>query len=148
MFIGISSITWGLVSSSQSTRWEVVMRQKLLAALTYPRLFVSDSIDLEDCPHDSLFDSSCDRCHNCRLRQECHWLSCLNSFADFANKPTHTVNASLLYSIGLIEKRNKQTLQHSEACTCEPCTWIRDAQQLTFEFQASRRPAYQYRSTH
>jgi hypothetical protein len=38
-------------------------------------------------------------------------------------------------------------LQHSEACNCEPCTWIRDAQQLTLEFQASR-PAYQYRSAH
>ena len=121
------------------------MRRQLLEALTYPRLFVLDSIELEDCPHESLFDSSCDRCHDCDLRQECHWLSCLNSFADFASKPTYTMNASLLYSINLIETRNTEAQQHTEACTCEPCTWIRNAQQLTLEFQSGR-PAYQYRS--
>jgi len=123
------------------------VRRKLLEALTYPRLFVLDSIDLEDCPHENLFDSSCDHCHNCDLQQECHWLSCLNNFADFANKPTHTMNASLVYGLNLVEKRIKQTLRHPEPCTCEPCTWIRDARQLTLEFEADR-PMYQYRSAH
>lgn len=121
------------------------MRRQLLEALTYPRLFVLDRIDLEDCPHESLFDSSCDRCHNCGLQQECHWLSCLNNFADFANKSTYTMNASLLYSINLVESRNKQTELHSEACTCEPCTWTRHAKQLAEEFQANP-PVYQYGS--
>jgi len=123
------------------------MRRKLLEALTYPRLFVLDSIDHEDCPHESLFDSSCDRCHDCSLGRECHWMSCLNNFADFANKPTHTINASLLYSINLVQKRNENTLPHSKTCTCESCTWLRNAQQLTLEFAAGRLD-YQYRSTH
>ena len=111
------------------------MRRQLLEALTYPRLVVLDSINRKVCQHDSLFDSSCDHCHSCDLQQECHWLSCLNDFSDFANRPTYTMNASLLYSIKLISSRNMETQGHDEACTCESCTWTRDAQQLTQEFQ-------------
>lgn len=110
------------------------MRRKLIEALTYPRLFVLEKIDLDDCPEDGIFNSSCDRCRSCGLRQECHWLSCLNNFTDLASKPTHTIHASLLYSINLIEAHNEQTKHNSKACACESCTWIRDARQLTREF--------------
>lgn len=112
------------------------MRRKLLEALTYPRLRVLESIDLEDCPHDGSFQSPCDRCHDCDLKQECHWLSCLNDFAAFATKPTYTIHASLVYSLKLVEANNEH-LQHDLAsCACESCSWIRDAHQLTREFQS------------
>ena len=123
------------------------MRRKLLEALTYPRLLILENIDSQDCPHDGLFDSSCDRCRNCELRQECHWLSCLNNFSEFASKPTYTMNASLLYCINLIEARIARMQHDSKACDCESCTWTRDAQQLTREFQTNRLD-YQYRLTH
>ncbi|MFQ6005427.1 MAG: hypothetical protein ACE5OQ_07970 [Woeseia sp.] len=110
------------------------MRRRLLEALTYPRLFVLEKIDLADCPQKRLFDASCDRCCGCGLKQECHWLRCLNDFADFAGKSAHTMHASLLYSIGLIEAHNEQMQHNSRACTCESCTWTRDARQLTREF--------------
>jgi len=45
------------------------------------------------------------------------------------------MNASLLYSIKLINLRNTETQGHDETCTCESCTWTRDAQQLTQEFE-------------
>ena len=57
------------------------------------------------------------------------------------------MNASLLYSIKLVQKRNEKTLPHSKTCTCESCAWLRSAQQLTLEF-AARRLEYLYRSTH
>ena len=110
------------------------MRRKLIEALTYPRLFVLDNIAVENCPQDTLFDSSCERCRSCGLKQECHWLSCLNNFADLASKPTHTIHASLLYSISLIEAHNEQMQHNSKACACESCAWTRDARQLTREF--------------
>jgi hypothetical protein len=106
-----------------------------------------ENIDSQDCPHDGLFDSSCDRCRNCELRQECHWLSCLNNFSEFASKPTYTMNASLLFCINLIEARIERMQHDSKACNCESCTWTRDAQQLTREFQTNRLN-YQYGSTH
>lgn len=110
------------------------MRRRLIEALTYPRLFVLENIAVENCPQDRLFDSSCNRCRSCGLKQECHWLSCLNNFTDLASKPTHTIHASLLYSIDLIEAFNEQMQHNSKACTCESCTWSRDARQLTREF--------------
>ena len=113
------------------------MKRRLIEALTYPRLFVLDNIDPENCPHDGLFEASSDRCHECGLQQHCHWLTCLNSFAGLADKPLHTVNASLLYSIDLIEA-HVENIQHDPTnCDCESCTWIREARQLAAEFSSN-----------
>jgi len=110
------------------------MRRKLIEALTYPRLFVLQNVGLEDCPHDSNYDSSWDCCRNCGLGRECHWLSCLNDFAELANKPIHTIHASLLYSINVIEAHLEQLQHDTGSCDCEPCSWTRDAQRLSRAF--------------
>jgi len=110
------------------------MRRRLIEALTYPRLIVLENMSLERCPQSEGFDASCDRCRNCDLGQECHWMSCLNNFDDLAHKPIHTIHASLLYSISLIEARNEQLQHDSIACTCESCSWSRDARKLSREF--------------
>lgn len=110
------------------------MRRRLIEALTFPRLFVLKEIGLKDCPHDSVFDASWDRCRNCGLGQECHWLSCLNDFADLSNKPVHTLHASLLYSIKLLEAHIAELQHDMKSCDCEPCSWTREAQQLSEAF--------------
>lgn len=110
------------------------MRRKLIEALTYPRLFVLENMDLDDCPRDGRFDAACDKCRKCDLGQECHWMSCLNQFDDLASKPIHTIHASLLYSINLIEGYRRQLEHDADACTCEPCSWTRDAYALSAEF--------------
>ncbi len=112
------------------------MRRRLIEALTYPRLFVLKEVGLKDCPHDSVFDAAWDRCRNCGLGQECHWLSCLNDFADLSDKSVHTLHASLLYSIKLIEEHIEEIQHDIWYCDCEPCSWIRDAQQLSHAFSA------------
>jgi len=124
------------------------MRRRLLEALTYPRLFVLENIGDQDCPYDSLFNSSCERCRDCHLRQQCHWLSCLNDFADFASKPAHTMHASLLFCIDLIEAHNQRMQHNSAVCACESCSWTREARQLASEFPENRlgdqyRPVYE-----
>jgi len=93
------------------------MRHQLIEALTYPRLLVQDLIDERDCPHENLFEATSERCHQCDINNDCHWISCLNDFSDFEDKQDHTINAE-------------------STCTCEPCTWVRDAQRLTEEFDA------------
>jgi hypothetical protein len=110
------------------------MRRRLIEALTYPRLFVLETMSLGECPQDGRFDSSCDRCRSCDMGQECHWLSCLNNFDDLANKPIHTLHASLLYSINLIQASNEQMRHVFEGCTCESCNWLRSAEELSLEF--------------
>jgi len=112
------------------------MRHELIEALTYPRLLVQKLIEARDCPHDNLFEATSERCHQCDMNRDCHWVSCLNDFANFEDKQDHTINASLRYGIKLVESLHSK-LQHDESmCTCEPCTWVRDAQRLTEEFDA------------
>jgi hypothetical protein len=84
-----------------------------------------------DCPHDSIFDPAWDRCRNCGLGQECHWLSCLNDFSELSNKPVHTLHASLLFSIKLIEAHIDQLQHDARYCDCEPCSWTRHAHDLS-----------------
>lgn len=110
------------------------MRRRLIEALTYPRLFVLKEIGLKDCPHDSVFDGTWDRCRNCGLGQECHWLSCLNDFADLSDKSVHTLHASLLYSIALVGEHIEKMRHHSRLCDCESCNWTRDAKKLSRTF--------------
>lgn len=120
------------------------MRRQLIEALTYPRLLVLEIIQDKDCPHDSLFDALNERCFQCGINKECHWVSCLNDFSDFADKPTYTINASLRYGIRLVESLHDE-LQHDRTiCTCDVCSWVRDAQRLTEEFELNLAPN-QYR---
>ncbi len=117
------------------------MRRQLIEALTYPRLLVLKIIEDRDCPHECLFEASEERCFQCGINKECHWVSCLNDFADFADKPAYTINASVRYGIRLVESLHDE-LQHDETlCTCETCSWIRDAQRLTEEFELSLEPS-------
>lgn len=117
------------------------MRQQMIEALTYPRLLVLKSIEDRDCPHNSLFEALEERCFQCEIDKECHWVRCLNDFADFADKPDYTINASLRYSIGLVESMHNE-LHHDETlCTCEACSWIRHARHLTEEFELRATPS-------
>jgi len=123
------------------------MRRQLIEALTYPRLLVEKIIEGRDCPHDSLFHATSEHCQQCDMNRECHWVNCLNEFSDFADKPEYTINASLRYGIKLVETLHSE-LHHDETlCRCEPCTWVRDAQRLTEEFDTHLAPN-PYRPTH
>lgn len=120
------------------------MRRQLIEALSYPRELVQKIIDDRDCPHENLFEATSLRCHNCDLKQECHWVRCVNDFADFDGKPDHTINASLRYAISMVEALHSDLRHDSTVCTCEPCTWVRDSQQLVSEFER-RLPPNPYR---
>lgn len=123
------------------------MRRQLIEALTYPRLLVQKIIEDRDCAHDSLFEATSERCQQCDINRECHWVCCLDDFSDFTDKPTYTINASLRYGIKLVESLHSE-LRHDETlCTCEACNWVRDAQRLTEAFEEHLVPN-PYRAAH
>ena len=95
------------------------MRRELIEALTYPRLLILKIIDAQDCEHDSLFQATSARCHHCSMGRECHWVSCLNDFEDLRNKPAHTLNASLRYSVRLVESLHDE-LRHDATRPSSP----------------------------
>jgi hypothetical protein len=110
------------------------MRRQLIEALSYPKLLIQEIIREQDCPHDSLFEATDDRCHHCDIGRECHWVNCLEDFDNFEGKATHTVNASLRYGIKLVGQLKREMRDHESMCNCEACTWVRDAQSLTEAF--------------
>jgi len=116
------------------------MRKVLIEALSYPRLLVERLIESRDCPHNNLFEATSERCHSCAINQECHWVRCLDDFADFSDKPAYTINASLRYGIRLVESLHSELRHDESVCTCEACSWIRDAQRLTEEFEQRLAP--------
>jgi hypothetical protein len=87
-----------------------------------------------------IHDATSERCSECGINSECHWVACLNEFADFEDKPTHTINASLRYGVKLVEALNSELQHDGTSCTCESCTWVREAQQLIEEFERSLAP--------
>ena len=110
------------------------MRRELIEALNFPRELVLKIIDQRDCPHESLFKASDDRCQQCGLGRQCHWVSCLKEFGDFEGKATHTLNASLRYGIDMVGTMHSKLRHDQSACDCEPCVWMRDSQRLIDEF--------------
>ena len=112
------------------------MRRQMIEALSYPKLLVKKQIEERNCPHDSLFDATDERCHHCDLGRECHWVACLNEFDDFDGKANHTINASLRYGIKLVKELHDEPCPDEGTCTCEACTWIRESRRLTEAFDA------------
>jgi len=108
----------------------------MIEALSYPKLLVKKQIEERNCPHNSLFDATDERCHHCDLDRECHWVACLNEFDDFDGKANHTINASLRYGIKLVKELHDEPCPDEGTCTCEACTWIRESRRLTEAFDA------------
>lgn len=121
------------------------MRQQLIEALEYPRQLVLDLIDERRCPYQHHFDPSEDRCRECTINGECHWVTWLDDLRDVRDTPTHTLSASLRYGIKLVRDLFGESPHEEIICACESCEWIRGSQRLIEEFDASL-PPNRYRS--
>lgn len=122
------------------------MRQQLLAALDFPRNVILTLIEEHECPCRGRFDAGNECCGDCDLNRQCHWVTFLAEYSDFADKPTYTVNASLRYGVQLVEELSRDWSHEKESCTCEACSWLRDAGQLIAEFEETL-PANPFRPT-
>ena len=123
------------------------MRKEMLEALGFPRMLILRFIDERDCPHRNLFEATSERCSGCDINRECHWVSCLNEFSDFEDKPMHTLNASLRYGVKLVESHFDERLHRDTACDCEHCDWVRHAHRLIEQFELTL-PENPYRPPH
>ena len=109
------------------------MRRQLIEALTYPRLLVQRLIEEGNCPHESLFDATGERCNHCDSEKECSWVNCMRDFRKFDKKTTETLSVSLREGIKLVEALHNELRHDETTCTCETCNWIRNAEHLTEE---------------
>lgn len=123
------------------------MRKEMLDALGFPRSLILNLIEERDCPHENLFDATSERCTRCDIGRECHWVTCLNDFSDFDDKPTYTINASLRYGVKLVVSQFEEFEHDDTSCSCESCSWLRNARALIRQFESTL-PDNPYRPGH
>jgi hypothetical protein len=51
------------------------MRTRFIEALTYPRMLMTSTIDIDTCPMHGYFDKTLDACLVCDKGVECLWLN-------------------------------------------------------------------------
>jgi hypothetical protein len=89
------------------------MRRQLIEALTYPGILVRQLIEGGNYPHKSFYAATGERCHTCDGSGDCGWDKCLEDFVHRDDKSDEELADSLR----------------------ETCSWIRNAEHLTEEFE-------------
>ncbi len=111
------------------------MRRELIEALLYPNLLVRQLIEGGQYPHKSLLEATGERCHSCDPSRECSWDTCLHDFRHFDEKTDEQLGHELREGIKLVERLHNHLRHDETTCTCETCTWIRNAEHLTEEVE-------------
>ena len=111
------------------------MRRQLIEALTYPGLLVRQLIEEGNYAHDSFYAATGERCHNCDGTGSCSWNRCLEDFVHREDKTTEELGESLREGIKLVEALHARLRHDETTCTCETCSWIRNAEHLTEEIE-------------
>ncbi len=106
------------------------MRQGLIEALSYPRELVRNDMDLDDCPHNGLYDNEDGRCLACPQRPECEWLYDNEEFAALEQKSIAEILAALEIASDYVAAQIAYWEHDSRQCGCTSCTWLRDALRL------------------
>jgi len=111
------------------------MRRQLIEALTYPGLLVRQLIEGDNYPHKNLYEATGERCNHCDGSGNCNWDHCLEDFVHRDDKTTKELGDSLREGIKLVEALHGKLRHDETTCTCETCSWIRNAEHLTEEFE-------------
>lgn len=109
---------------------EESIRQSLIEALSYPRELVRNDMDLDDCPHNGLFDDEDGRCLICPQQPECEWLYNNEEFVALEQKPIAEVLTALEIASDYVAAQIAYWEHNTEQCRCTSCTWLRHALQL------------------
>jgi hypothetical protein len=57
------------------------VRQRIIEALTYPRMLMTGHLDEEGCPLNLYFDQDHESCRYCDKGDQCHWLNRNDEFS-------------------------------------------------------------------
>lgn len=117
------------------------MRRQIIEAITYPRMLLLDSLNIDECPQNLYFNSSDPQCLGCDKGEECSWLNRNDEFSALAMKPMGDLISVLHFCINFVETRCSGDQHNVGRCACEPCTWVRKARRLVWEYRGSLRNA-------
>ena len=109
------------------------MRHQLIEALLYPRKMLEELIEDGNYKHKNLFEATGERCHHCDGSGNCSWEHCVEDFQKLNEASEAALSASLREGIRFVESLHKHLRHNETTCTCETCSWIRNAEHLTEE---------------
>ncbi len=108
----------------------IIMKDKLIELLAYPRFQLRDDMSFEDCPHSGLYNGEARDCGQCEYAPECKWLYCNDEFAALKSRPVEALAAALGFALGYVDKEVDSWGHNSQTCQCDACTWLRAASAL------------------
>ncbi len=109
------------------------MRRQLSEALMFPGLLVRQLIEAGNYPHKSLFEATGERCHKCDGSDQCGWEMCLEDFRHLGEQSEEELASNLREGIKIVERLHNHLRHDETTCTCETCSWIRNAEHLLEE---------------
>ncbi|MFQ5994149.1 MAG: hypothetical protein ACE5K1_03565 [Acidiferrobacterales bacterium] len=109
---------------------DLSIREQLIKTLAYPRYFVRNRLDLEDCPHSGFYAPGTKECLECDYEEECRWLFENEEFAALTRKPMSQLLEAVEFASAYIDARAKKSGHRVHRCHCVTCTWLREAQVL------------------
>lgn len=112
------------------------MRTRFIEALTYPRMLMTSTIDIDNCPMHGYFDKTLDACLVCDKGVECLWLNNHDEFSVLARKPVETLFEAFTFTIDYIDAYVTRDNHNPRRCACETCHWLREARHLVREYKS------------
>ena len=111
------------------------MRQRIIEALTYPRMLMTGHLDEQNCPLNLYFDHEHESCQYCDKGKQCHWLNRNDEFSMLAKKPMDALIRTFEFSVDYVDAHVTRHHHNPRRCACESCTWLRDARHLVRQYQ-------------
>ncbi len=111
------------------------MRQRIIEALTYPRMILLADLDGEHCQQHLFFNHAQQGCQICEQREGCQWLNINDEFSVLARKSMDSLFESLQFCIRYVDAHCAHSDHNVRRCACESCDWIRRARRLESDFR-------------
>jgi hypothetical protein len=111
------------------------MRQRIIEALTYPRMVLLANLEEENCPQNLYFNAEHEKCRYCEQGEECFWLNYNDKFSVLAQKPMQSLYESLQFCISYVDAQCTRACHNVRRCPCDSCEWIRSARQLVADYK-------------
>jgi hypothetical protein len=124
-----------MCSDRRGTDSSAEMRTRIIEALTYPRLLMTSTIDIDNCPMHGYFDKTLDACLVCDKSNECLWLNNHDEFSVLARKPVEALYEAFSFSIDYVGAYVARQHHNPRRCACDTCDWLRDARHLVREYK-------------
>jgi hypothetical protein len=110
------------------------MKEEIIQALNFPRVFIHDAIDDEACPHNGHFAHNDPGCQHCTVMEDCSWLSRNDACVSLTKKPVEVLASELEFAMDYIQAQLSYWYHNPATCSCSACSWLRNAQSVYDQF--------------